>query len=70
MSTLRRYFLRPSRPDNSGRGLPERRGTGLDLAPVKRLMELQEGSLQCTSVADVGTTFIVSFPGREEGDIR
>ncbi len=44
------------------RGERSEGGTGLDLALVKRLVELQQGSLRFTSVAGVGTTFIVSLP--------
>jgi signal transduction histidine kinase len=41
-------------------------GTGLGLAIVKQLVELHQGSIQVQSKLGEGTTFVLSFPAREQ----
>lgn len=43
-------------------------GTGLGLSIVKTLVDLQGGSIAVKSAAGAGTTFILSFPIKEEVD--
>jgi len=51
------HLYHPFEQENEGK-----EGTGLGLSIAKKLIELMDGTIQCTSEKGVGTTFVVHFP--------
>ena len=59
-------LARIAKPFAQGRNAKGRAGTGLGLAMVQRLAELQQGQVEIRTAPDAGTTVTVRLPSAAE----